>query len=194
MTQEGLGNKYTTSWSALAVPSAVVTLEAQRKYGFFMSWSWCHHEKRKGEKEEEEKGWSQARTDDLDPGVQICSDTKIYCRTTCVTFGLYSLTTFSSCLPSYFVISSIFLTFWITNRICLFSSSPVSSLPSLPVNILLPDLSEVLYSLLFPIHTFPILFQSLKNNCLISTVTFPWQVNLMNNLHVFSYSWITLEA
>lgn len=75
MSQEGLGKKYTTSWSVLAVPSAVVTLEAQRKYGFFMSWSWCHHEKKKGEKEEEEKDWSQARTDGLEPGVQICSDT-----------------------------------------------------------------------------------------------------------------------
>lgn len=115
-----------------------LTLEALRKYGLFMSWSWCHHGKKKGEKKKRERVEIKPGLMALSPVLKFAlTHLKICYITTCVTFGLYSLTTFSS----YFVIFSVFLTFWITNSISLFSSSLVSSLPLLPVNIFLPNLS-----------------------------------------------------
>lgn len=83
---------------------------------------------------------------------------KIYCsRTTRVTFGLYPLTTFSSCLLRFcnlFCLSRL-----LNHKQNLFVFFLPSSLPFLPIHILLPNQSELLYFLfhLFAIHTFLIL-------------------------------------
>lgn len=71
---------------------------------------------------------------------------KMYYRTSYVTFGFYSLTTFSSCLLLF--CDLFYLSHVLNHKQNLFVFFPPSLFTSLlPVNILLPNLSQLLYFL-----------------------------------------------